>query len=816
MFGVSHKKKTKPLLSFVDEDEEDEAPHSPQERKRKRKEKKKKSTVTLSFDPDETNNDNERVEKKRKKKKSMGMGYGGMMMEEADEDVLPMDRDDDPSKDGPSQYDMAALNKLKMEQKRRKEDAPKDNTSVIHQSIDQTTQPVKDDSHSKEEEYISLSGDKSTSQSDPVVLAGDEAMAYVEDDEPAVEFDHGLEQHSSAVKKASAMDDDAKLDKQAPDEELEEDNRQWEDNMNMARRAGVLPPISAHSSKLTPKKDTQLSQTIPLSQIKSSLQPTITNLENISLDLETAIHRHESNLSSTRDDLSKHQTTLEDHGAALEYYQVLRSELADWMGALRQVKSMVDAVYDARRNWEGNVTLTRFQRGYEWSEDAKDVLKRKGLLERVVGHDGEEEDLDEELSGVDEFGRDLASMVTMGRTRRWQTRQRNFLQNEEARGDFDNKGKTALQKRMECRSCDNISLEEVEDWKQRSEMLKEAIAIIPSVVNDDYLSVSNLCNLFFQWHDKYPDDYKSTYAEMTLVSMLSVLVRLELCQRWDGLGLIEYLNGSRVDISAEVGNANEFQWVSELTKAIKNRSNETNDSSTLFQGITEKCILPHLLDYLAVDSAIDTENKKYHGLYDPTSISETISLCFSVRALFGGLLGNSFHDKEIRESIVTKVKTYLLSLLKYHLDKRATVLVNTKNVIIVEDGFALKDGKKLDAETNDALSYAIYSQANEVTSLVTNILSHWYPTILEVMKSDCDDILQFVLVDVVSLRILPVIQTFQEVLDTGDKNEEYGKMQRKLFSLIYCAVKNRGLFGKDEWMLVTAPLRATAQTLEVL
>ena len=805
MFGVSRKKKAKPVLSFADEELEDEAPQSPQERKRKRKEKKKKSTAMLSFDPDD--NDQERVEKNRrkKKKKSSGMGYGGMMMsEEVDEDV-PMDHDYGSNKDETSQYDMAALNKLKMEQKRRKEiNVNKDNISVVHQSIDQTQQ-IKDESHDKAEEYISLSGDKSTSRSDPIVLTGDEAMAYVEDSEPAVEFDHGLEQQSPSVKQSSAVDKDTKLDEEAPNEEVEEDNRQWEDNM--ARRAGVLPPTSAHTSNTSSKKYAQLSPPTPLSQIKSSLQPTITNLENISLDLETAIHRHESNLSSTRDDLSKHQTTLEDHGAALEYYQVLRSELADWMGALRQVKSMVDAAYDARRNWEGNVTLTRFQRGYEWSEDVKDVLKGKGLIERVVGCDGNEE-LEEEVGGVDEFGRDLSSMVSMARTRRWQTRQRNFLQKEEI---------ISLQKRMECRSSDNFSLDEVEDWKQRDEALKEAIAIIPSVVNDEYLSVSNLCNLFFQWQDKYPDDYKSSYAEMTLVSMLSVLVQLELCQRWDGLGLMEYLHRGRVDISAEVANVNKFRLVSELTRAIENRSNETNDSSTLLQAITEKCILPYLLDYLDIDSAIDTENRKYHGLYDPTSISETESLCFSMRTLFGGLYGNPFHDKKIRESSVAKVKTSLLSLLKYHLDKRATVLANTKNVVIVNDGLAMKDGKQLDAETNDALSFAIYSQANELTSLVTNISSHWYPTIVQVMKSDCDDILQFVLVDVISLRILPVLQTFQTVQDTcnGDNIEVYRKMQRNLISLIYHAVKNMGLFGKEEWMLVTAPLRAIAQTIEV-
>ena len=784
MFGISRKKKpaAKQLLSFADDEEEEDTPSPTVERKRKRKDKKKKSSM-LSFDPEDGVDNNTAEKKKRsKQQKKRGMGYGGMSMEDE------MEVDEEQQVDQSSLYDVAALEKLKMEQMHRKEkvqDSGKPRISLGQQ------QP-KDESD-KEEEYISLSGTKTTSS--PVVLAGDDAMAYVQDDEPT-EFDHGLEQHKSSQTTDTSRPEET-------NEEIEQDNRQWEDNM--ARRAGVLPPKSAKSN--SPRKDVHLPPPTALSQIKSSLQPTISNLQNISLDLETAIHRHMSTLSTTKDELEKHQSTIQDDGAALEYYQVLRSELADWMGALRQIQSMVDLVYDAKCNWEGSVTLTRFQRGYEWSEDVLDVLRTKGLIDRVVGCDDWNEYVEED-GGVDEFGRDLSSMATMARTKRWEVRRRNFLRMKH--GDEVDAQILTLQETMNCLGGDNISSDQISDWKSRDQALKEALAIIPSVVNDDYLSISNLCNLFFRWQDKYPEDYKSCYAEMTLVSMVSVLARLEMCQRWDGLGLAGDLDGNHKNDSM-VCDVDEFRWFKDLRMAAKNRSNDSNDSSELFREVMEKCIVSPLLAYLTVDSTIRgaTKNQKWNGLYNPASTSQTQWLCNSISSLLSCLSADSIGKRTSSKPIMSKVTASVLALLKYYVDQKSIVIINANNVMMMNDCFADKDGKEFDTETNDAIAFAIFAQANELGLVAANVLTYWYP-IMNGSAADGDDvisIIQFILMEVISLRILPVLQVFQSVIKTqqGSEKHHLHEMHQSLLKSVYDAVSSAGLLEKDEWKLCTVP-----------
>ncbi|KAL7486547.1 hypothetical protein ACHAW6_012153 [Cyclotella cf. meneghiniana] len=886
MFGVSRKKAkaTKKPLSFAasDDDDDDDAVRSSSasRRKRNKRETKEKSSM-LSFDPedhDETGADDDDVDgrrgrnsteksahKKHRKKHSkrendvvkktkrekaltLGMGYGGLILQEdddQDEDGTRSDvRRDNEEDDGglTALYDKAALEKLKMEQKRRMNEAreesmlkqrddDKHHSSSSDQVIHAGQEAETADRGRHEEEFIPLFGAatrKPTSDSEPIVLTGDDAMAYAtrQEHDEHLEFDHGLEQHAPA----GTMDiQGINLQQETPDEEMEQEHRQWEDNM--ARRAGVLPPSSANSSSkptIHQQRDDTQSTPSSLSQIKSTLEPTITNLENISSDLQTSLCRHESIVSSTREELTKHQSTLQHHGKALEYYQELRQDLAAWIGALRLIKKMVDAVTDARMKWEGHVTRMHLQRWWEWGADVRSVLVRRGLLERTIGGDEEIEDANEEVAGVDEFGRDLSSMETMTRTKRWEARRRTFLQRR-GNGNF-----MSLQERMNCISSDNISTEELQEWRQRSQALTDAIGIIPNMVRDDYLSISNLCSLFFQWQEKYPDDYRSCYAEMSLVAMISVLVRLELCQKWDGLGLEHYLNdvakenlskpASMSGESQSLNKLTEYSWFNELRQSLADKSNLTSGSSKLLHKVIEKCILSSLLAYLTIDSLAEdnsNKNKMYCGLYNPVSAAQTKWLCSSFKSLFD-FLSTSSYESNLMTLTIAKVATSLLALLKYCVGKRPTPIVNTKNLIMIGEGFALDNGpKEFDAETSDAIACAIYSQAKELCMLATNILIHWYPIIND-SKNGRDDsaspIVRFILVEVVSMRVLPIVHTFQTITQQSCSNAEKQTcpdMQKSLIHVVYDAVKTAGLFEQEEFMLFTAPLRAAANAIGI-
>ena len=127
---------------------------------------------------------------------------------------------------------------------------------------------------------------------------------------------------------------------------------------------------------------------------------------------------------------------------------------------------------------------------------------------------------------------------------------------------------------------------------------------------------------------------------------------------------------------------------------------------------------------------------------------------------------------------------------------------------MVQEEFALSDGKELDAETNDALAYAIFSQANELSIMTVNILTYWCP----IISLDTATIVQFVLVEIISLRILPILETFQTIHKTC-ADDTMQNMQQSLVQTIYDAVKSAGLFDMEQWNLCTAPLRTAAQKI---
>ena len=491
---------------------------------------------------------------------------------------------------------------------------------------------------------------------------------------------------------------------------------------------------------------------------------------------------------------------------------MLRAELADWTGALRQIQTMVDAIVESRMNWEGDVTLTRFQRGYEQNVDSRKVLKRERLLDHVIGWDDESGEEDE-VGGVDEFGRDLSSIATYARKKRWEIRRRNALRKKDSNKESEQI--LTFVEVMNCMNSDNISHEEIHDWQQRNQALNNAASIISSMVNDEYLSITNLCNLFFRWQDTYPSDYKSTYAEMSLVGLISVLVKLELCQQqWDGLGLVQSLENEQNDAFADNIEVIQYRWFEELIGAMKTRSNRTQDDAKLIEEVTDKCILPVLLSYLNAESAVTEVNskpKRYHGLYDPTSISETKFLCRSIRTLFHVL--SSSKNTEFWESTVAKVITALLSLLKHQLDKKSTLMIQTDNLVMNSDGFKLKDGHEFNAETTDAIFYALHLQANQLSSAAINVLSHWYPVINSVTKSgdESEPIIRFILNEIISSRILPIHHMLQRMhleIHSVDQKTTFSIVQQSVLSKIFHSVKGAGLLEKEEWVLQTAPLRA--------
>lgn len=883
MLGVRKSKKTKPVRvrsapsSDGDDGSGGDARRRIQKHRKKKKEakgdsswKKKaqmKATIALSFDPEDGGNEEEVEPRKKSKKRAKhslkqrkrskrsggGLGYGGL-------GVMPVDTSDSSSDvegwktkkeggeggnaRGGNYYDAAALARLRSEQKRStvaKEDAVKIDPAAPSM-VYETSEAVKDEDKSpmqgqkaeenvEEEEFIPLSGGipgTPPSVADPVVLTGEEAMAYTrgeEEDGGNLDFDHGL--HSPPTPPGARAANDEKditgevagmdvnadpIDTCDPPEEVEEGNRRWEDTM--ARRAGVLPPKAAPSSENNgrsrwPRKQ---SNDFSLSQIRASLQPMVSNLKNVRYDLETSIRRHEFTMSSAREELTKHRSALEDHGEALEHYQALREDLATWVGALRELKGMVERIEAAKRKLEAEMTQRRRERLREWREDCAEVLERQGLLDRQGGGGGEIR-LDEAASWeVDEFGRDLSSMASMARVQRWnQRRERCIKRLRDSKTDDDDDGKL-LRQSTGCSNEDNLDDCEIKEWNKRHEALINAVAIVPDLVKDEYLSMSNLCKIFFNWESRYPNDYVNCYAEMSLVQMITVLVRLELCERWDVLGLHRKSNvASCVDVT-------EFEWFQHLKRLDDLRRSDRGGAEKTDRKAKRKCILVEVVQKQIVNRLLTSlscddgkDGNEQHEIYDSFSATQTQRVCSmlmsSLKYISTVLEGNG---EAFRRDTAGKVLSSLLSSLKEDVEDMA-IIANASKITLMKNRFAIRDStEELESETADAIAYATVIQTKKLCTLVENILQ-WYAIInreFTDQESAADSLAQFMFEELISSWIMPILQSLHDMSFGGYGNStRYYEMPNSFVSHILDAMQDANLLN-DKWMLMAAPLRA--------
>ncbi|KAL9183827.1 hypothetical protein ACHAXT_004683 [Thalassiosira profunda] len=809
MFGV--RKKTKPsrvraAASSSDEDGDGARQRFEQHKRRKKRKDKKKSGPMLSFDPEEGGDDGameaQKKSKKRKKHKSRrggGLGYGGLV-DASDGSASDVDKMGRGGEAGGSYYGADALKKLKSEQKRST--LPKDDTAKEEPDTKAESKGADEGGDEAEEEYISLSGAKSKHAADPMVLTGDEAMAFAqrEEEEGSAEFDHGLKSpptiptaegivtEKGVAGKVADMDINAEaMDVDAPSEEVEEGNRRWEDTM--ARRAGVLPPDASKGTAKSGRPRQPQGGGSSLTQIQSSLQPTIDNLGNIYSDLETSISRHASTVAATQDELTKHQKTLQKHGQALEYYQGLREDLATWMGALRELNGMVERAEAAKRRLEAEVSWRQMERFWEWSNDCAEVLEKEGLIVKTLGGGSADSAGESQMPAqVDEFGRDMSSMASMARVRRHNQRRKRCL--ERLRESDKSKDDLAsMQQVVECTNEDNIGAEEVEEWRKREEALSKAVAIVPNLVTEDYLSIPNLCSLFSGWQKMYSEDYANCYAEMSLVQMVSVLVRLEMCERW---GMLQLNGESAEDVWMDI---KELQWFRGLKESIvqrgdnggeadsTSRKNETEPHKSILVQVIQKQVLGRLLMMLSIGDDSRSGGER-HMIYNPFSVAQTECLCSCLKSILG-CLSTRDNGSKLCEEAAEKVLDSLLSLIKHCVNKMAVPIVDASKIALRGNEFAPRDGPRgFDGEAADAIVYATIVQAKLLCVMVQNILGHW---------------------------ILPVLTALREIAANGTGSDnEYAGFPKKIVDSILASLTTAGLMDQDEWMLLAAPLRAAA------
>lgn len=848
MFGVVRKKSkhtrvVRAAASSSSDDDDDNVAVRVRELEQRRKEKakthaKKKTTTLLSFDPedDDTNEHRKlsthpksskrksRTKSERSNKKQSGLGFGGVDAMSIDDEEESTPRNE---YRGGSQYDLATLQKLRGEQKIATKRGNVDVPVVGLQFTDVHREEAS--AETMEEEFISLHSNYervNTSHDhadDPIVLTGDDAMAFAEqeneDEYDVADFDqHGLFTPSAPPPTSIAKNVNRQSDNDYDEMMDEGHDQQWEDDV--ARRAGVLRPDAAamdndyngggrnNSSKRTHGSVSSLKQ------IRASLEPTITNLETVTSDLEMSISRHQSTLSTANDERTIHVISLEKHGKALEYYQGLRVDLATWLGALRELDGMVEKLEDAQHLLKAEITWTKIERRLEWAKDCTEVLEKVGFVKDKLtdGGDGADDVL-ANVSVRDEFGRDLTSLTSIERIRRWNQRRKRCLHRlqDSVLPNAEDVGKS-LKHGAECINEDNVDVEENSEWKQRLDAIKQAIAIIPTLVKDDYLSVSNLCSLFFDWQRSYPDDYANCYAEMCIIRMIGVLARLELNEKWDVLNLKDLT----LPPTAECLEITEFGWVRSLI-TLSDTSTETSRCKVILLEVVQKVFVGRLFDFFKIEHGAMAVAKR-RGIYDPYSETQTICLTTMVKSIVA-LFTKYTQDDAIMvgKDMADKVLSALLSLLRYRVGNMLVPIIDSSKIFVTGNKITAIDGNTdLDGETSDAIAYATIVQAKEICTLVKNILGQWYPIFHRQLQPQQDSIaplVKFVLADLVSLRLLPILLSLHDI-KCSTNDESFSGLSKKFLGDVSCAIQGTGLFAaKEEWIFLSAPLRAAVNTI---
>jgi hypothetical protein len=429
----------------------------------------------------------------------------------------------------------------------------------------------------------------------------------------------------------------------------------------------------------------------------------------------------------------------------------------------------------------------------------------------VTNGGGGADDVLANVSVRDEFGRDLTSLSSIERIRRWNQRRKRCLHRLQdyvlPNADVENSFKHGV----ECINDDNFDVEENSEWKQRLDAIKQAIVIIPTLVKDDYLSVSNLCSLFFDWQRSYPEDYANCYAEMCIIRMIGVLARLEMSEKWDVLNLKDHASSPTDEYLV----ITEFGWVQDLITLIDS-STESRRCKAILLEVVQKEVVGRVLDFFTIE----------HGtmgvairrcIYDPCSERQSRCLATMVKSIVA-LFTKYTQDDAIMvgKEMADKVLSALLSLLRYRVGNMVVPIIDSSKIFVTGNEIRTIDGHTdLDGETSDAIVYATIVQAKEICVLVKNILGHWYPIFYRQLQSQQDSIaplVKFVLVDLVSLRLLPILLSLHDI-KCNTTDDLYSGLSKQFLADVSRAIQGTGLFPTDEWIFLSAPLRAAVNTM---
>ena len=847
--------------------------------KSKKKKKKNKTGISVvSFDFREEYEDNEdnslddendgrkqkhkKKSRKNNKKRSKGMGFGGGFNartykdgEESMNDLGYHDNDDDMNGDQniTSMYGKEAMEALKKQQ--RKYVLTKPDT----------------DSHKKgnqDEEIKVFSSESNVDNKDSPTMQHDlltKNLINVNDDYiplnssysktssfiPNKSINDGKTQNlsfcgtNSKIESNESYYNDKFNNEIDNNKELDNDNdnddewiKQIEKRSNVALKSGSSNDISQtqsstmYMSSSIPSSKSQSqsqSQSQSLLKVKTIIVNTIQNLSDSQNQLESSLRIRKVELEDLTDVdsiVSKNEKEVHDNGTKFNFFQKLRIEIANYVGALREVDEKVDLIVKEMNNIIAEVGIKRTE---EWKEEADDEIYMiqnplnlndemfQIQIQEMIGkrkdttNISRTNDFDNRQSQtVDEFGRDLSQLAMMGRNKRMGKRSniRNKLTSLSSNCNLFDYAEEQIDKMIDLDYLDNIQLEEQND---RMTALINAIdvATVGSNIDEQYLSISSLCTLFNEWRTQNIDEYNQCYADLSLADIIGSLVKMELARDLDLLELNKKWKGNTIMTST----ITDFDWYKQIQqikkwKTIANVGHATIESSyeTILCDILKKRIVPHFI-YIIEKG------------YNPFSKaqSKTISNYFQSLMMTSVMDENEIYQlfHVVERCIRSNLDDLVLPILKICRNKN----YHDSNLIDKKETFA-----------NQRIVFFI-RQILKLKQLVVNLCQYWFPIFHKYTNKKVENkmihnydnnwISILVLMEIISKRILPSlvsVRDYENEMKSFSSNANEDRQEtfsERTLKDIFVIVSELGWLKDDKLMIYGSPLRAAMLSFNI-
>jgi len=454
-------------------------------------------------------------------------------------------------------------------------------------------------------------------------------------------------------------------------EEEPEDSNEWQNQV--AKRAGLSSFDHENTKAKTPPS---------LEDLKVQLNSTLANLENQQEDLGNAIMRRQADLQQAKADRILNEETLRETGKACEYYQCLRNDIANWVGALRDLQSKVKPVFEALLQLVLDTYGTAEEEWKRCPEDVFSVLHQMNAIDQVVGYQPHTPTLDFMTVTVDEFGRDVKSQLLRDRDKRYKTR-------------LKHKALESEDPVLVERSLDYLWLEgeklDGTGRKERYEYLQQALRVAIEDLDADYTSLEKLIGVFNDWKQSYPEDYRQCYAVLSLGDLAATLVQAYFCMTSSLFSMFASDLESSKDDSLS------------LLKILE----DIDDGIGLEQG--DSGAIQRVLEHNHIALVLEILKEWPSGCFISSKRSK--ALCQTVMACAERIDKNTKTYSRIQQAVCMSIEKALGRI----------------SIVILKKDFDPRDvGGILPKEQVEyALQYACSEQAKWTQHLLMNIMDHW-------------------------------------------------------------------------------------------